>query len=1364
MSKRAIKEPENQSEHHLEEESRSQVKQNVPSQKKRRKVNEDYKLIINDICIRTEMEKWRLSPIYREEFHKHDLICFNIIDTTSPATKAREVFKDHWKLIVRTIERLTYNPPEKQLTSDSTSTSDQNIDQDGNFGVVRRYTKKIVKDVNHVEKLCEVIKMERLKLRTSGDVKWKKQVLNLLKILGERTLKCSKYVFNQMNQVSKNDDQRFLDHEIDAIISMSELDLEFSILEVSGSPSSLEPTRYLGNKNRIANMLKTILNFIKKNYSGSLELFRRIKVYGVQIYNHFFYVYSLCMPFAGVYYFKLEMCFPYPIITLLLFKELPIFASNLWVMRDMIISSTEDIKAYITSESDSESDAAHGNFGILLAELEISRLSIENIESRATIVNLNNKIEKLESDKNERFKDGVKSTSGQLTEIIQQLHEVTNSLNSLMDYNHRRNSENSNSLLDQPNIEDDYVENECYQYISKTSQELTIYREKPKALLTINESNEELEEKNSRQKLVNEETYWGQKYKSRIPVKNLTKYLISSSNNNDGSNDELCLVSKPSVNLENEDVVTRKSTRTRCDVNYAEPSLRSKLRQGDPFTYSLEETKYSNLGNTPKQKRRKKTTNNKRDIQRKALSNITNAQLNEQSISLMNTQLWLTLENISKTSVFNDLRRIKIKINDSSNKPDVELQEAIGNDDYAFAMLLQQMHDMKRAEGNNLTFEHHEEISSNNDKSKKESEKEKISQKGANYFDDYYFDDYNFDDYYFDDYNFDDYYFDDYYFDDYYFDSPSPYKALKNQQNNNKPDHFVHNNSQYDNFPRGNSQYDNFARSNSQYDNSAHNNNQSDFFTRGNDNFTRSNNDNFTRSNNDNFTRSNDQFDNFTRNTNDFSQRRTKFNPSGKAPREFRILLLGGTGTGKSTIINTVTNYFLSGTLDEPKIVIPSKYYKVTEKEFANEHSEAKLDDVTKSQTTKCYNYNFEHPNNSAYKFIFIDTPGLSDTKGVKQDDKNIQEITDAAISAGTLSAIVIIANGTEARVTPSIKNTLVRLANNLPDAVIGNLLLILTKCAKSSACFSEPSFSKEIAKPKHIFYMDNQAFCTDPQIWKNDFEERVTVQHHWDKSIRTIDNLLEAITEMSATSTQAFAKMKEYRDKIKSEILKVTQDIANIQKVQDSLDASQKALQISGNKKNSFANYTKNESIELKKIVPVNYHSTVCTLHLKDDVICHEDCGLEFKNTSGTDHFGGCPCMGPNKICRICGCGPTNHFHDKIKLIKETKTIAKVIEDMKAQYDNANQQEQKYSNDANQYKSTLSNLQATADAKYKHIHQLCTELSKICSRFNFVDELHANIENMKQDARTLQNTNLRKNAETEIQKLEKLANDLSKS
>ncbi|CAG8432703.1 5685_t:CDS:10 [Diversispora eburnea] len=378
---------------------------------------------------------------------------------------------------------------------------------------------------------------------------------------------------------------------------------------------------------------------------------------------------------------------------------------------------------------------------------------------------------------------------------------------------------------------------------------------------------------------------------------------------------------------------------------------------------------------------------------------------------------------------------------------------------------------------------------------------------------------------------------------EYHEEEISSNNAKSKKQNNNKPDHLVHNNSQSDNFARINSQYDNFAcsnsqyddftRGNSQYDNFTHINNQSDFFTRSNERF-----DNFTCSNDrfDNFIHSNNQFDNFMCNTTTFPKDETS-----------------GTETGKFTIINMVTNYFLSRSLDEPKIVISSKYYKVTEKEFVNEHSEVKLDDITKSQIKKYYNYNFKHPNNSAYKFIFIDTPELSDMK---------------EISAGSLSATMIIANGTEARVTPSIKNTLVRLANNLPDAIINNLFI--------------------------FFYMNNQAFCTDPQIWKNNFEECITVQYHWDKSIKKIDILLKAITEMFTTSTQTFVKMKEYRDKIKSEIMKVTQDIINIQKVQNSLDAVQKTLQISRNNKNSFANYAKSKSIKFKKIVPVNHYKSV--------------------------------------------------------------------------------------------------------------------------------------------------------------------------
>lgn len=102
------------------------------------------------------------------------------------------------------------------------------------------------------------------------------------------------------------------------------------------------------------------------------------------------------------------------------------------------------------------------------------------------------------------------------------------------------------------------------------------------------------------------------------------------------------------------------------------------------------------------------------------------------------------------------------------------------------------------------------------------------------------------------------------------------------------------------------------------------------------------------------------------------------------------------------------------------------------------------------------------------------------------------------------------------------------------------------------------------------------------------------------------------------------------------------------------------------------------------------------------------------------------------------------------------------MLHDIKAQYDSAVNDLQKYTKDANDFQTAFDNLQKALNKKYRKIHELCYNLSKICSRFNFVDELHANIQNLKLEARTIRNKNMRDNAEMEIQKLIKLVNDLT--
>ncbi|CAG8490310.1 24288_t:CDS:10 [Cetraspora pellucida] len=325
------------------------------------------------------------------------------------------------------------------------------------------------------------------------------------------------------------------------------------------------------------------------------------------------------------------------------------------------------------------------------AEVEISRLSVENIELRATIARLNDQIKKLKNDKNinnETFKDSVMSTSGQINDLIQQLRGAADTLNALMESDSNKNFIRANlsfnsddSILDQDINNYDTAEG-SYQYATNNTPEidialeklpdkrkspnmLTIYRMQQKVLQPISEESlssspkhdvhssdlceEYLPDENESLSTFDHKC---QQTKSRIPISTINRPLAASppiSKSTNKQSIDLPTCQKMNVTLKSEEQVSTCKSRSKTiskdtdipideerggirprrnhqNVNYAEPSLRSKLRQGDPFTYSFYSFEDAGQQKTPKQKRRRKATNTKREThdQRKALSNITN--------------------------------------------------------------------------------------------------------------------------------------------------------------------------------------------------------------------------------------------------------------------------------------------------------------------------------------------------------------------------------------------------------------------------------------------------------------------------------------------------------------------------------------------------------------------------------------------------------------------------------------------------------------------------------------------------------------------------------------------------------------------
>lgn len=421
---------------------------------------------------------------------------------------------------------------------------------------------------------------------------------------------------------------------------------------------------------------------------------------------------------------------------------------------------------------------------------------------------------------------------------------------------------------------------------------------------------------------------------------------------------------------------------------------------------------------------------------------------------------------------------------------------------------------------------------------------------------------------------------------------------------------------------------------------------------------------------------------------------------------ERNVLLMGETGAGKSTFINYLANYFLEGTLRSLKIVIPNQVHRVpTEVEYEN-HSETNLDDVTVSQTRNCTTYSFH---SEGMLFRFIDTPGLSDTSNSTThhvDDKSIQTILRAASEVGELHAIMLLINGSAARLTVNLRNTLQRIAGIYPDVLLHNMIVVFTNCLSSSKNFDESSLP---ITPKKIFVMNNSAFCTLSSQWnEEDWEQQ---ELSWKQSMKKLREIAKLIDQLAPQSSTVFKEMLSIRNVLQSQILCATAEklkqetligivaqlkceettvqlnlsrakaeanslesliqsllsqesqltIARVDLEKQRLpvlnrhELAEKCVQNALKKSRHQLAFEKRLQCEvpqtIKEIMNTNYVNIICQSCFKT---CQQNCIVYYINATGENKFKHCYCMKGSDICRVCGCSHQQHSYQGYIIIEK--------------------------------------------------------------------------------------------------------------
>lgn len=258
-------------------------------------------------------------------------------------------------------------------------------------------------------------------------------------------------------------------------------------------------------------------------------------------------------------------------------------------------------------------------------------------------------------------------------------------------------------------------------------------------------------------------------------------------------------------------------------------------------------------------------------------------------------------------------------------------------------------------------------------------------------------------------------------------------------------------------------------------------------------------------------------------------------------PTEINILLLGETGVGKSTFINALVNYLIYESLEAaergtPVVLIPvsfpiaigDQYEEVTIK-FGDVDPNENHQNKGQSVTQHCRSYIFDL--NEKLKLRLIDTPGIGDTRGLEQDQININHIFTYINQLSHLNAVCLLLKPNNTKLDMFFRSCVEQLITYLTPSGYQNIVFCFTNSRSSQfSPGNTGSLLKKMLKDKqwqgisweakNTFFFDDETFrylaAKKQSIELGDFVRQESIQS-WAKSMNKSIELIKFIITLQS-------------------------------------------------------------------------------------------------------------------------------------------------------------------------------------------------------------------------------------------------------
>ncbi|KAJ9461671.1 Dual specificity protein kinase shkE [Diplonema papillatum] len=451
-----------------------------------------------------------------------------------------------------------------------------------------------------------------------------------------------------------------------------------------------------------------------------------------------------------------------------------------------------------------------------------------------------------------------------------------------------------------------------------------------------------------------------------------------------------------------------------------------------------------------------------------------------------------------------------------------------------------------------------------------------------------------------------------------------------------------------------------------------------------------------------------------------FEVKKYNYNEHTKAPppdptrpsadRVRTLLLIGETGSGKSTLINAMANY-AAGVQYNDKV----RYKLVEEPEK----------DQAFSQTQTVTSYHVWVAKNS-FTLRLIDTPGFGDTSGVERDEAITKEIYEFLQKEDEIHGVCFVAAASLPRLTVTQQYIINKVLTMFGTDAVENIYLLVTFAdGKRAQVLSAIKASGFPYNENHGFHFNNSALFAQGAD-RNEYS-----RNFWQMGQHSLEKFFLNLSSKEpfnlGKTKDVIATQKKLQNYVASITPQVTIGLSKIDNLKKILDD----IKVNRDKINENKDYYYRETIpKVERLLkqPGTYN-TQC---LKCSYNCHHDC-----TRSNDDDKQYCCAMDSNGNCTVCPdkCHWTDHANLDYYFEWSVQTVQRQYDTKKLQLTAAKDGLSRSEALKNSILNELQNVYDTVHNLMTSIHQAHAKLDEIALRptnMKFADYLRLLIEQEK--------------------------------